>query len=138
MDTGQSLYVVWHRCDVDGLAHAITDEEFAHGPRRARGLFRAVCGHVTQPGSMLLAPEAACAECSDRLACNRELLAAPQATRVPQQRHGALRRAFARFRSPVVPFPNVVSSARNDRTPSPAGTGCEPDAPVPAGHHGRR
>ncbi len=138
MDTGRSLYVVWHRCDADGLEHAVTDEEFAHGPRRAHGLFRAVCGHVTQPGSMLLAPEATCAECSDRLARNRELLAAQQTTAVPQQRHGMFRRAFARFRSPVVPFPGVVPSTRNGRTPSPTGTGCDPDASVSAGHHGRR
>ncbi|MER7114076.1 hypothetical protein ABT332_06250 [Saccharomonospora azurea] len=93
---------------------------------------------MTQPGSMLLAPEATCAACSDRLARNQELLAARQTTGVPQQRHGALRRAFARFRSPVVPFPDVVPSTRNGRTPSPAGTGCDPGASVPAGHHGRR
>lgn len=133
-----SLYVVWHRCDVDGLEHAVTDEEFAHGPHRSRGLFRAVCGHVTRPGSMLLAPEATCEACRERLARNRGLLAPPRAAAVPQQRHGALHRVFARFRSPVVPFPDTVSSTRNDRSPSPADTGCGPDASVSAGHHGGR
>lgn len=138
MITNLSLYVVWHRCEADGLEHAVTDEEFAHGPRRAQGLFRAVCGHIARPGSMLVAPDATCAACAARLALNRESLAVRQDSAPLPQRHGVFRRALARFRSPVVPLPVVVPHTRNDRTPSPADTGCDPDASVSAGHHDTR
>lgn len=40
------VFVTWQTSLYDGCDHAITDEEFAFGPRRRQGEFEAVCGAV--------------------------------------------------------------------------------------------
>jgi hypothetical protein len=57
------LYVSWHRCALDRLDHAVTDDCFLVGVRARRGQYEAVCGHVVEAASALLPPARPCVRC---------------------------------------------------------------------------
>lgn len=134
------LLGAWHRCVVDGRDHVVRDEEFGHGDRARTGRYRAVCGHVVVPGSMLLPPAPACHRCMSCVRAHDRLGQANQPTPSEHPRHrrpGFLRRLFARGESPAVLSPclprDMGVPERDGRTLIPAGTGRASTAPVPAG-----
>ncbi len=97
--------MVWHRCERDGLEHAVTDDEFAHGPQKHVGLFAAACGHTVRPGSMLLPPARPCSRCLARVDVLRP-------GRVSDSRPGKHRG----LKAPAVPSNPEVSPGRNGRS----------------------
>ncbi len=66
-------YVAWYRCVVDGLDHAVTDENFARGVHEKQGRYASVCGHVVLIGPALLAPGGRCPYCCAHLADLRSI-----------------------------------------------------------------
>lgn len=97
--------MVWHRCERDGLEHAVTDHEFARGPRKHQGLYAAVCGHTVRPGSMLLPPARPCSRCLARVDVLRPV---PVSENRPGK-HRALK-------APAVPSNLDASPERNGRS----------------------
>lgn len=114
------LYVVWHGCVVDGLEHAVTDEEFAGGERRHLGSYVAVCGHITRPGSMLSPSRSTCSNCVSRV----RTAALSEQSPALSSRAGVMRRLLAWFQSPVVPSPVVASPGRDGRSALPVDSSC--------------
>lgn len=58
-----TLYVSWYRCVRDGLAHAVTDEEFLRGIRLRQGRYRSLCGHEVLIHSCLVPAGRPCPRC---------------------------------------------------------------------------
>jgi hypothetical protein len=58
-----ALYVSWYRCVWDGLAHAVTDEEFLRGVRLRQGRYRSLCGHEVLIHSCLVPADRSCPRC---------------------------------------------------------------------------
>lgn len=133
------LYVSWHRSDIDGRDHAVTDEEFSRGWRDALGRYEGLCGHVVLPTSMLVAPGRPCVRCRAFLAALTTLPSVEQRLRPPRHRRPSRwRRLFQHFPQ-VNGLESAQScSARTSRAhgpQTPAGAGSAPIAPVLAGHH---
>ncbi|WP_290050085.1 hypothetical protein [Amycolatopsis solani] len=136
------LYVSWHRSDIDGRDHAVTDEEFSRGWRDALGRYEGLCGHVVLPTSMLVAPGRPCARCRAFLAARRTLPAVERRLHPPRHRKPSRwRRLFQHVPQVNVPEQAHSQSARASRArgfQTPAGAGSAPIAPVFAGRHERR
>lgn len=62
--TGERLFTTWVT-SLDGVDHAVTDEEFAARLAENRGVFVAVCGKSFLPGPMEGAPGPPCGPCAD-------------------------------------------------------------------------
>lgn len=56
--------VTWLTNTTDMSDHALTDAEFARGRRDEHGEYRALCGQVLLPCSMLVPPGPPCPRCS--------------------------------------------------------------------------
>lgn len=95
--TTVGIYVTWHRSEVDGLDHAVTDEEFARGRDDDLGQYEGLCGHVLLPFSMLVPPGRPCGRCKAYLSARSTLSTINQRLRAPQHRMPSrLRRLFRR------------------------------------------
>ena len=57
------LFTTWHTSSVDGLDHAVTDEEMATGLGKHAGRYAAVCGHELLATLMSSPPGARCPRC---------------------------------------------------------------------------
>lgn len=132
------LFGTWHGCVVDERDHLIRDEEF--GRRENQGRYRAVCGHVVVPGSMLLPPALLCRRCAGWVRAHEQLRSEDQPRSGERRRHrrpGLLRRLLGRNESPDVPPPGSLcelnAPERGGRTPTSSGMRSALTAPVPAG-----
>jgi hypothetical protein len=140
--TPPRLYVMWYRCVADGHDHAVTDEEFARGVHRHEGRYEAVCGHRVLIGSVLAPPAPPCARCHAYLVARATLRQADERLGRPHHRKPSL---WSRLLGPTKPpaassarSANAMSPERAGRAQVPAGTGCAPIAPAPAGRHAQR
>ncbi len=59
------LYISWYRCVLDGLTHAVTDEEFLRGLRLQQGRYRSLCGHEVLIHSCLAPADRSCPACRE-------------------------------------------------------------------------
>jgi hypothetical protein len=134
------LYVTWHRCVVDNLDHAVTDEALAEGIALQEGRYYSLCGHEVLFDSCLVPPGRSCG------ACNRlvRLCAGASETEPTHRKKPSRRRClFGRLQTPAAlpprPPPRVrLIPEQGGRTTTSAGTGGAPTAPVPADHQVRR
>jgi hypothetical protein len=115
------LYVSWHRCALDRLDHAVTDDGFLAGVRARRGQYEAVCGHVVEVTSALLPPARPCARCHAYLDALATI--AERSVQHRQRRRGFWRRSTGRPPIPIaaVGHTRVPAEADTDMTVSASG-----------------
>ncbi len=127
----RQVYVQWYRCVIDGLDHAVRDENFARGLHDGHGRYDAICGHQVLIGSTLLPPGTRCPRCSVylRAIASRPLVEArmrPHRHRKPSR----LRRLFQPHKPPAVPSPRLLlvasASQRDGRASPPVGADSTP------------
>lgn len=85
----ERVYTTPLTSSADGLAHEITDEEFAAG--RVLGEYVALCGARFCPNAGSEPPGRACPACVRQLLAARGLVAKPVLVTVPEQRRGHAR-----------------------------------------------
>lgn len=110
------LFTTWIT-SLDGVDHAVTDEECAARLAAARGWFLAVCGAEFLPGPMEDAPAPPCRRCVAFLRAHAEMRGVSE--RLATRRRGWLSRLLCRRELPA--------SADGDCLP--------PDASASAGDH---
>jgi hypothetical protein len=57
------LFTTWHTSSVDGLDHAVTDEDLTNGTGKRAGRYAAVCGHEVLATLMSNPPGTRCPRC---------------------------------------------------------------------------
>lgn len=132
-DVAAGTYVTWHRSEVDGLDHAVTDEAFARGRDDDLGRYEGLCGHVVLPFSMLVPPGRPCDRCKAYLSARSTLSTVERRLRPPQHRKPSrLRRLFrpspgADARRPCAR--HLLSTARTRGLPTSSAALCTTELP---------
>lgn len=91
-----TTWMVWVTCAVDGIDHAVTDENMSTGVNAGRGHYTAVCGDSVVPAALTAPPGQACSRCAAVLrhpTCNP-----PEERPDARRRYGAHRRHGLRAR----------------------------------------
>ncbi|MBA0127893.1 hypothetical protein H0B56_20295 [Haloechinothrix sp. YIM 98757] len=95
----------------------VTHAELSGATGRRGGTYRALCGHVVMPGSMLEPPSPACVTCVRFVRVHPSVVTPERASELRQRRgRGPIAAYLARLMAPV-------------------GTGVTPTSPVPTGLH---
>jgi hypothetical protein len=65
--TGFRLWAAWVTCVVDGLDHAVTDEDMCAGMTEGLGRYAALCDDEVTPAALTAPPGRACPRCAQVL-----------------------------------------------------------------------